>query len=348
MKRISIIIALILALAAVFFLYLFFSKKSDDHEKRGNTQRKVDIFVVQPSSLRNELQLSGELSAYDEVMLCNEMAGRIVQIHLPEGQSVKKGTLLVKFFDDDLQAHLRKLQVQCAIQEKIYERQQELLAVNGISQNDFDQTTLQLNSLKADIDVQKALIQKTEVLAPFDGVIGLRNVSTGATIPAATSLATIRTEERLKLDFYIPERYSPEMKQGLKINFTVFEGDKLYNAVVFATERGIDNNTLSLKVRAEVTSKDKELIAGAFVNVRLNLKENNNALIIPTQAIIPEDRDKKVIVARNGKAHFTSVKTGVRQASGVEITEGLVAGDTVVVSGILFLKENAELIYNEE
>jgi len=346
MKKVSIIIAVILVLLTAFFLYLFFWKKSDDNGGRPQTQRKVDAFIVKPSTLSSELQLSGELLAYDEVELRNEVAGRIVLVNLPEGQFVRKGTLLVKLFDDDLQAYLKKLQAELAIQEKMYERQKELFEINGISQNDFDQTGLRINSLKADIEIQKTLIKKTEILAPFDGVIGLRNISIGATIPASTFLATIRTEGRLRLDFNIPERYSPEIKRGMKINFTIFEDNKPYNAVVFATERGIDNSTLSLRVRADVTSKDKELIPGAFANVRLNLRENNNALIIPTQAIIPEEREKKVIVARNGKAHFTSVKTGIRQASGIEVTEGLVEGDTIIVSGILFLRENSPLIYS--
>ena len=127
-----------------------------------------------------------------------KLPGRVVNINLPEGKFVKKGTLLVKLFDDDLQAGLNKLQIQLAIQEKIYERQSELLKANGISQNDYDQTGLQLNSLRADIEVQKVLIRKTEVLAPFDGVIGLRNISVGAEVTPSTLLATIRSEDKLK------------------------------------------------------------------------------------------------------------------------------------------------------
>jgi len=155
------------------------------------------------------------------VDLKNEVAGRVVMINLPEGKFVKKGTLPVKLFDDDLQSQLKKLQSQLAIQQQIYKRQSELLKVNGITQNDYEQSGLQLNSLKADIEVEKTLIRKTEVLAPFDGVIGLRNISVGAIVTPSTLLATIRTANKLKLDFFVPEKYSSKIRPGMKVKFTM-------------------------------------------------------------------------------------------------------------------------------
>jgi membrane fusion protein (multidrug efflux system) len=309
-------------------------------------QAKVDAFVVGHSLLIDEISVSGSLLAYDEVDLKNEVSGRVVFINLPEGKQVKKGTLLVKLFDDDLQAGLKKLQSQLASQEKIHERQSELLKVNGISQNDYDQTGLQLNSLRADIEVQKVLIRKTEVLAPFDGVIGLRNISVGAQVTPSTSLATIRSEDKLKLDFSVPEKYSSEIKPGMKINFRMSNDDRQYEATVFATEQGIDVSTRNLKVRALVENRSANLLPGAFTDINLQLNEKKDALLIPTQAIIPSEQTKSVIVARNGKAHFTEIKTGVRRSSNIEITEGIQAGDTIITTGILFLKEGSKLSYS--
>jgi len=310
------------------------------------TTSKVDAFVVTPSILNNEISVSGSLLANDEVELKSEVSGRVVKINLPEGKLVKKGTLLVKIFDEDLQADLKKLQIQLEIQEKIHIRQQELLKVNGISQNDYELTELQLNSLRANIEVQKVQIRKTELLAPFDGVIGLRNISVGAQITTATMLATIRTENNLKLDFNIPEKYSAEIKSGMKITFTMSNTDQIFEATVFATEQGIDVDTRNLKVRALVNTKSSTLLPGAFTDVRLRLGSKNDALLIPTLAIIPAEKTKKVIVARGGKAHFTEVKTGVRKASTIEITEGLQVGDTIITTGILFLKEGSKLSYS--
>ncbi len=307
---------------------------------------KVDAFVVHPSTLIDRIEVSGSLLAYEEVDLKNEVAGRVVEINLPEGHFVRKGTLLVKLFDDDLQAGLRKLQVQLAIQEKIFERQSELVRINGISQNDYEQTGLQLNSLRADIDIQKVLIRKTLVLAPFDGVIGLRKISIGAQVTPSTLLATIRSEEKLKLDFSVPEKYSSEIIPGMKINFNLSNNARQYEATIMGTEQGIDASTRNLKVRAVVDNQSEHLLPGAFTEVLLKLRENNSALMIPTQAIIPAEQNKSVIIAKNGKAHFVIVKTGTRKAADIEITEGLQPGDTVITTGILFLKEGTRLLYS--
>lgn len=348
-KKSTLWIAIVMVLLVAFFLRMGFTKSTDTTKNKslkGKTIKKVDAYVVKPSLLINEIAVSGSLMAFDEVNLMNEVAGRVVMINLPEGKFVKKGTLLVKLFDDDLQATLKKLQIQLAIQQQIYNRQSELLKVNGITQNDYEQTGLQLNSLKADIEVEKTMIRKTEVRAPFDGVIGLRSISVGAIITPSTLLATIRTENKIKLDFSVPEKYSSVIKTGMKIKFSMNNANQLYDASVIASEEGIDIGTRNLKVRALVNSKSNDLLPGSYANVTVRLSENNNALVIPTQAIIPSETNKSVIVARNGKAHFVPVVSGIRKASNIEITQGIQKGDTIITSGILFLKEGSKLLYS--
>ncbi len=347
-KKSTLWIALVMVALVAFFIKLSFTK-SNDKDKRGDkekVQKKVDAFIVKPTLLIKEISVSGSLLAFEEVELKNEVAGRVVKINLPEGKFVKKGTLLVKLFDDDLQSLLHKLTSQLAIQQKIYNRQSELLKVNGISQNDYDQTGLVINSLKADIEVEKTMIRKTEVLAPFDGVIGLRNISIGAIVTPSTLLSTIRTANKTKLDFSVPEKYSSVINTGMKVKFNMSGTDKIYNATVIATEQGIDASTRNLRVRALVNNTARELVSGAFASVTLRLSENKNALMIPTQTIIPEEETKSIIVARQGKAHFIKVQTGIRKASLIEITDGVQVGDTVITSGILFLKEGSKLIYS--
>lgn len=312
---------------------------------KGRPTPKIDAYIVSPSSLVNSITVSGSLVAFEEVELKNEVSGRVVKLNLPEGKFVKESTLLVKIFDDDLQANLRKLQNNLAIQEKIVQRQTELLKVNGISQTDFDQASLTLNSLKSEIDVVKAQIRKTEVLAPFDGVIGLKKISPGAMVSAGTALATIRQQNKLKLDFSIPEKYGAMISPGLNINFKVQGDTTTYFATVLATEQGIETATRNLKVRSVVQNNSNSLIPGAYANVKLELGQNNNALLIPTNAIIPMERTKSVIIARKGKAHFVQVQTGTRTAEAIEILSGVEQGDTIITSGILFLKEGAKLDY---
>ena len=349
MKKSTIWISVVFILLAALFVKVGLSKSSDKDKKKDGkekAQKKVDAYIIKPSLLITEISISGTLLAYDEVELKNEVAGRIVMINLPEGKSVKKGTLLVKLFDEDLQSTLKKQEAQLAIQQQMYKRQSELLKVNGISQNDYDQTGLQLNSLKADIEVEKTLIRKTEIRAPFDGIIGLRAVSVGAIVTPATLITTIRTDKKIKLDFSVPEKYSSVIHQGMKVNFSMNNAETKYNATVIATEQGIDAATRNLKVRALVNSQSSELIAGAYANVTLRLNENKNALLIPNNALIPQEESKTVIVAKNGKAHFVVVKTGIRQPTNIEITDGVHVGDTIITSGLQFLKENSPLTYS--
>ena len=337
---------------AITFIALITSCKSEVSDKKQlNSQSKtlslIQGFVVKPSTLDQTISISGTLKPFEETVLMPDIAGRIVQINLLEGKFVKQGTLLVKLFDDDLQAQLQKLQTQLQIAEQTQKRQSELIKVEGISQSDFDQSVLQVSSIKGDIEVLKAQIRKTEIHAPFDGVIGLRNVSLGAIVTPATSLATIRQLNQLKLDFSVPEKYSREIKQGTKIKFTVQGDDKKYDAMVIASEEGIDASSRNMKVRAIINLNTTSLMPGAFANVELHLKENKNALMVPTQAIIPQERNKKVIITKDGKAKFAIVKTGVRQDSNIEILSGIEAGDTVVITGILFIKPGTDLKFSK-
>ena len=307
----------------------------------------VEGFVVKPSVLIQTIAISGTLKPFEETVLMPEVAGRVVTINLQEGKFVKQGALLVKLFDGDLQASLKKSIAQLEIAEQTEKRQAELLKVSGISQSDYDQAVLQIHSINADIEILKAQLRKTEVLAPFDGVIGLRTISIGAEVTPGMALATIRAVQQLKLDFSVPEKYSGSVKSGMKVKFSVQGDDAMHDATVMATEEGIDVATRNLKARAVVKNKDAELKPGAFANVELELGENKNALMVPTQAVIPQERTKQLIVAKNGKAKFVTVTTGVRQASTVEVLDGIAPGDTVVTTGLLFLKPGADLKFSK-
>jgi membrane fusion protein (multidrug efflux system) len=232
---------------------------------------------------------------------------------------------------------------QLSLAELTEKRNAELLKVNGLSQADYDQSALQVHSINADIDLIKAQIRKTEIMAPYDGILGLRNISLGAQVTPGTPLVTIRTVQKLKLDFSVPEKYGKDVKAGLQVTFTLQGEDARYNATVTATEESVEASTRNLKARAMVDNITTALKPGTFATVDLELGENKNALMIPTQAIIPQERNKQVILAQAGKAKFIAVKTGIRQASSVEVISGLKAGDTIVTTGILFLKPEADL-----
>jgi len=343
-------------LISVFFVILLISGITACHSGSENKKAKngrpalnmsVEGYIVSPKLLITTIQVTGTLLPFEETVLMPETSGRVVMVNLPEGKFVKKGTVLLKIFDGELQAQLKKSQNQLQLAEQTEKRQHELLKVNGISQFDYDQTVFQVNSIKDDIDLLNVQIGKTELKAPFDGMIGLKNISVGAQVNSTTNVATIRMVDRLKLDFSVPEKYSREITPGKELIFTV-EGDSLYYpASVMATEEGIDQDTRNLNVRAVVDHVSSGLKPGGFATVQLELGKNTAALMVPTQAIIPQARNKKLIVSRNGKATFLTVTTGVRKSEFIEVLDGLKIGDTVVTTGIVFLKPKADLKFSK-
>jgi membrane fusion protein (multidrug efflux system) len=307
---------------------------------------EVEGYLVTPGPLEHILVTGGTLKPFEETVLAPETAGRVVALNLPEGQPVRQGALLVKLFDGDLQAQYAKAQAQLALARQSLARQSELLGVNGVSQAEVDAAALQVNAAQAEVEVLKAQIRKTEILAPFDGVVGLRQVSLGAEVSPGTVIASLRSVDRLKLDFSVPERYAPLVRPGLRLSFVTQEGGPARSATVTATETAVDLSTRTLNVRALVDGSVTGLLPGTYASVTLTLGGNPQALLLPTQAIIPQESGKTVIVARQGKAVFVPVRTGARRAADVEITEGLAAGDTVVLTGLQMLKPGVDLRFS--
>jgi membrane fusion protein, multidrug efflux system len=303
----------------------------------------VEGFVVQPSSVSEDVEVPGTLLPSEETQIRAEVSGRIIQLNLPEGTVVPKGFLLVKLFDQDLQAQLRKLQVQLEIAVKTVERQKELLSINGISQQDFDLAALNVDNLKADIQTVKISISKTEIRAPYEGQIGLRSVSLGAYLSPSDIITSLREVRQLKLEFSVPEKYAKNISKGYVVKFMVDGGKKQHAAIVIATEGNVEANTRTLKIRALVASPDNELVPGVFAKVNLQLGQDTLALMVPTQAIIPQARDKQVVLLRKDSALFTVVETGVRDSAYVQVKQGLHAGDTIIVTGLMAIRPNAKV-----
>lgn len=301
----------------------------------------VSGFVVKPGVLQNGLVASGTLLPNEEVELHPEVAGKITALNLNEGNTVRKGDLLVKLYDADLQAQLKKLLLQKETAEKTEARLKQLLSINGIGQQEYDNALIQLNNIKADIELVQANISKTEIRAPFDGTVGLKNVSNGAYVSPATTISSLQQTNPLKIDFTVPEKYFALVKKGDAISFTVDGSPETFSGKVFAIEPKIEETNRSIKVRALVQNPQAKLFAGAFAKVNLGLKQTDNALLIPTQCIIPEARNKKVIVIKNGKAKFVTVETGVRSESYIQILSGIEAGDTLVATALMYVKPDA-------
>ena len=336
MRR-SILLAIVIAVTACQ------SKKQTEGRQRLQGPMMVDGFIVETHSISDDVEVPGSLLPYEETQIRAEVSGRVVQLNIPEGTIVPKGTILVKLFDQDLRAQLRKLEVQMQIAIKNEERQSELLKISGISQSDYDLSALSVENLKADIETTKIALAKMEIRAPYEGRVGLRNVSLGAYISPADIITVLRQDKQLKLEFSVPEKYAKNIGKGYKVQFRVDGGTGYHHATVIATESSVEQTTRTLKVRAVVNEIHQELVPGIFAKVNLQLGKNDHAMLVPTQSIISQARTKQLVIGKNGVAKFSTVETGVRDSSYVEILSGVKVGDTVVTTGLMGLRPDAPL-----
>jgi membrane fusion protein (multidrug efflux system) len=317
----------------------------------------VEVMIVAEKPISNSIEVPGSLMAFESTEIYPELSGRLVLLNVKEGAMVGKGTLLAKLYDGDMQARistlsvqLKKYEVQLKIAQQAEDRSAKLLKIQGISQQDYDLSLLQVNNIMADMGITRAQMAeiranmtKLNIYAPFAGKLGLKNISPGAYVTPSTLITTISQVSQLKLQFNIPEKYGAMIQRGQDIIFSIDGSTKTFRAAVMATESGINEETRSLTVRAVVTAADKELIPGAFANVKITLGNNENALMVPNSSLIPQGRKKIVYLFNNNKAISREVTTGVRDSLNIQVLNGLKSGDTVITSGLLFLKPEADV-----
>ena len=305
---------------------------------------RAEAITVSTSTLLNNIEVPGTVVANEATEIHPEVAGRITGIYCTEGAYIGRGATLFKLNDADLQAQLRKLQVQQRIARQNENRSADLLKIGGISRQDYEATQLQVSNTAADIAITQAQIAKTVIRAPFSGKVGLRLVSVGAYVSPTTVMTTISQVGQMKIDFTVPEKYIPQIRNGQYVNFSIAGNNKKYAARVSATESNITENTRSLQVRAIVQGDNSGLTPGAFARVQLSFDPDPNAIVLPTQVVIPQARGKKVYVYNNGVAKFVEVTTGIRDSATLQVTSGLKVGDTVLLTGLLSLRPDAKVI----
>lgn len=300
----------------------------------------VNGHILVPQSLTDDISMTGNLLPDEVVDLTFETSGKIVEINFKEGTAVRKGDLLAKVNDKPLVAQLARYEAQLKLaQDRVY-RQSALLEKDAVSQEAYEQARTELAKLNAEIEIINSNIALTELRAPFDGVIGLRNVSEGAYASPSVVIAKLTKISPLKIDMFIPERYADQIKIGTPLTFTVEGQNTTYRASVYAKESEVDMATRTLAVRATYPNTNGRLMPGRFISARIRMQDIPNAIAIPTEAIVPEMGVDKVYTYRNGKAHAVTVKTGLRTDALIHIVEGLSVGDTIITSGTLQLRED--------
>lgn len=326
----------------LFFLGLVLTACSSKSESPKQTAKVtpptiVDVMIAEPEAVSNMIEANGSVVANEYLELHPEVSGRLTYLNIAEGSHIAQGTVVARINDADLRAQVAKTKVQLSLAEKTEDRFKQLLDAGGLNQSDYDAVLNQVNGYKADIAYTQTLIDKTVIRAPFSGVAGLRQVSPGAYVTPATVLATLQQTSQVKIDFTLPESYGNIIKKGSLIDVQLdAASDKKSKALIIATEPGANTDTRNLKVRAVL--KEGTANPGAFVKVFIDEGHGRSAIKVPTNCIIPDDKNNQLVLVKKGLATFVNVQTGLREANTVEITQGISAGDSIIVRGVLFAR----------
>jgi membrane fusion protein (multidrug efflux system) len=291
-------------------------------------------------TLVDETQAVGSLRSRQGVMLRPEVGGRVKQILFSDGQRVRKGQLMVQFEDQLQQAQVAQSRAELSIAEANHKRNQELVAQNFISQRSLDESAAALEVSRAKLSLAQATLQRLQVLAPFDGITGLKQINVGDYLKDGADMVNVEDIDAVLLDFRLPERFQAKIRAGQKAQLTV---DALpgrpFSAIVQAVDPLIEANGRSVGVRGCIDNRQQQLRPGMFARVNAVFGARDNALVIPEEAIIPQGGRTFVVKVVAGDKPDTrvservAVKVGLRQPGKVEIVEGLSAGDTVVTAG---------------
>ncbi len=347
-KKISTIVIVLFIFGALAYPKvkpLFSSPSNTDQPNRqqGSSGLKVEAVTLDFETIEDRIFSSGTIQANEVVELSTESSGLITEIFFEEGRTVERGQLLVKINDSELQAQRERSVFRLNLAEQREERQRRLLERGGISQDDYDATLNEVNVLRSELQLIDAQIEKTEVRAPFSGVIGLKYVSPGSYITPGVRIASLQEVNPVKIDFSIPERYISRVDVTDRINFSVQGYDSTFVGNVYAIEPRIDTQTRTLQIRATSENDEQLLFPGAFANIVLILDEINDALMLPTISIVPELNSQKVYVIKDGKVQESRVQTGIRTSEKVQVISGIAHGDTVLTTGLLQVRPGMDV-----
>lgn len=328
-----------------FFVYKRFAK-SGTKEPAGQLKSaaiNVNGIVVQPRSFANNLAIAGSIEANEAIDIRSEISGLVKNIYFNEGTLVKKGSILLTINDAELQAQLSQATTSQKLSAQNENRAKQLLEKEAISQEEYDSSLADLNTRKAEVQLARALLSKSVIRAPFSGRVGLRNISVGSYVTPTTNIARLANTNPVKISFSIPEKYANMLKENSQISFTVAGNNKKYNAQIYAVEPTIDVASRTLMLRARAANPDNILIPGQFANINLALASIDDALLVPTQSVIPFLNGKKLFIVKGGKAKEVNVQSTTRTDSLLLITQGIKSGDTVLTTGMMALKDGASV-----
>jgi membrane fusion protein (multidrug efflux system) len=305
---------------------------------KGGQKLPVQVYVVQPTNLSDEVAATGSVLADESVVIKSELSGKITSLNIREGQPVRKGQLLFSINAAEAQAAIRKQEYNIKLYRDQERRQRTLLDKEYISAQEYEQANNLLLTAQSDLQALRATLDKAYVRAPFDGVLGLTTATVGTYVSPGTEITTLSRVRPVKIDFAVPGRFASNVRVGDVVSVVDEATNKKFEAKVYAIDPQIDPVSRTQPVRARYANTRDELRPGAFVKVNLQLGESTDALQVPTEAVIPEASGYSVYTVQGGKMVPKKVKIGIRSDKVIQITDGLAVGDSVISTGILQLK----------
>lgn len=345
MKVKYIVYALLVLGIGAFITYRVTENNSEKEKSSDKGEKKpisnVSGIILKPQEFADNLSLSGSIEANEQIDIRSEVSGIVENISFNEGSTVQQGQILFKVNDIELRAQLAQVKTAQNLASENERRAKLLLQKEAISQEEYDIASADFLSAKAQTQLIQAQLSKTTVRAPFSGKIGLRYISKGTYVTPTTLIAKLINTNQLKITFSIPEKYASQMKVNNTLSFTTAGSKETFTAKIYAIEPEIEVATRTLKLRAIAQNREGKLFPGTFANVTLPLEKLKDALLVPTEALIPIQNGKKIFVAQNGQAKEIIVETGARTDKDILITSGLKAGDTILTSGVMTLKDGS-------
>lgn len=332
-KQWMIALGLLLLAGGGIFAWDAINPDSAEESQRERPASKVNVITPVTDQVTDSVSAVGSLRARDQISLTTELSGRVVELNLNAGQRVAKGDLLLRLDDRQARADLQVAEAMLADARRQLERAQSLRSNNSISQSQVDELRTAADVARAQLTAAQTRVDNHRIEAPFEGVIGLNDVSLGAYLGAGTEVATLDSTRKMELSFAVSEKFLGQISLGQRAQgrSPAFPDEHFSGELI---ELGTRINELSrtLPVRALIDNPNGKLRPGQFMSARLTLSERE-ALIIPEQAVMIRGDETYVFVASDGIARRTSVKLGSRSPGVVEVASGLTLADQVVVTG---------------
>lgn len=304
----------------------------------------VEVALVKKAASGKEITAVGTVRADEAVAIATEIAGRIASIHFSEGGRVAKGDVLLRLDAEISEAQRDEAQANLTLSTANYQRAEALWKEQAISAQEVDAARAQHLLHQAQLRLRNAELAKSVIVAPFAGVVGLRQVSPGSYVKEGTLIVTLDALDPVKVDFRLPEAYANAIKVGqpLTLSVAALRGETL-TGTVYAIDPQIDEKARSLLLRARVANPRGQLRPGMFATIRLSAETVGETLVIPEEALVLQSSGQKVYRVVAGKVELVAVTTGKRRQGEVEILSGLRAGETVVTAGQLKIRPGSEV-----